>query len=88
MKRDAVGYSQPAIEVEEIDTTAQQDVLAVINDLGRFLACGELIGRGASAQEGAGLININLETGLTECSSSSESGKTPTNNRNGFRHSG
>ena len=44
--------SQPAIKIQQIDAAAQQDVLAVVDDLG-VLAVADFVGRGAAAQERA-----------------------------------
>ena len=58
VKRDVSLNSQAPVKIEEVDATAQQDVLAVIDDF-----AGGFIGRGAAAQIGAGFQNADAMAG-------------------------
>ncbi len=57
----AVPHPHALVEVQQIGTAAQQDVLAIINGFSNFLASGgHRVGRGPPSQEGARLVKIDL----------------------------
>ncbi len=73
MEADFVFDAETAIEVEQIDAAAQQDVLAVVDHLGIFAADGP--GGGAAAEEVAGFVDVDFESCAAESDGGGEAGE-------------
>ena len=67
MKRDLVRHAETPVKVEQIDAAAQQDVLAVVDNLpGASFRSGSGIGRRATARVRLLLHDLDVEAGLAQ----------------------
>jgi hypothetical protein len=73
VKSDFLFSSEALVKIEEIDATAQQDVLAVVDHLTVFPTGGPA--GGAAAEEVAGFQNFDFETSAAERRSGSKAGE-------------
>ncbi len=77
VEADLVAYAETSIEVEQIDAAAQEHVLAVIHHLAFF---ADRPGCGAAAQESAGFVKIDFETGTAQRRGRGEPGQSTSDN--------
>src|ERR1019366_3728407 len=74
---DLLLHSEPPIELDEIGTAAQQDVLTVVHN---FRGARQLIGGRAPTQIGTPLEQFNLVSGLGQRASCGKTGESAANN--------
>src|SRR5262249_10325205 len=70
---DVILDAQPVIELDQVGTASQQDMLAVIDD---FVGSGKLVGRSPSAKIGTALEQRHVKTAVGECAAGSKSGES------------
>jgi len=80
IKSDLVPHPKPLVKIEQVYAAPQEQMLAVIHHFRPLAAHGP--GRGASAQEGARLVKIHLETGAAQRRSRSQTGQAAAQHRN------
>src|SRR5262249_38632605 len=75
--------SKPLVEVEQVHATAQNHMLAIVDDFGDFaIAAAGRIGRRASAQEGTRFEQLDFVSGVTQSGRRGESGESAAGNKN------
>ncbi len=75
IESDLVADAESLVEVEQVNAAAQQDVLAVVDQL----TVGHLPGRGAPTQERTGFDDVDLPTAATQRRSGRQAGETAAN---------
>src|SRR5450432_3659900 len=79
---DPVHHVQSLVEIQNVDAAAQQQMLAVVDNLGAV--AWKRVGGGTPTQEPAGFEQIYLESGASERGGGSQSGQAAAdNNRTG-----
>ena len=76
IEADAVPHAQPRVEIQQIDATAQQHVLAVVDQFGTVAGWRERKRGRAAAQERARLEHLDAETGAAQRRRRREAGQS------------
>jgi hypothetical protein len=74
LEADAAGDPKPLVEIEQVDATAQQHVLAVVDDFSGV--AGQRIRSCAASQEGARFEDLNVIAGAAERRGGRQSGQS------------
>ena len=78
IKANAVAHAQPRIKIQQVDATAQQDVLAVVDQDGRVVGWRERKRGSAAAQKRAGFKYLDAEPGAAQGGRGGKAGQSAT----------